>query len=548
MPRPKRPKLVHTAPTDLRVAEPTITSTTQKQKRKYSPRWSEGLTNGSDDSDGLIRRNRSRPKAQIGGSAEYTMSGALEQHTAETTRLRPPSGRTRAELSRIVREADHMQTVAVRKTRGGDLQSTQTSRPSQMPYPKPSRPAVRPQGDGRSGGSDTNSDNGSKLVSKIQGTPLAQSSMVGRIQFRKRARQPSLLQLAQAELDDTDFSDGNEEFYDFAPADESTPLVKSVSQSDDHRTSSSRTVSGPRKRKLSTPEIQVPASQLQGQRSSSPVDAFQSLLQNDDSCDLPQERDSVEAEPTLPQARQTRTPSPQIFNDILAPPQSSSSPNKPSPETSRVRRSKPAGATETSARNHRSQVSPAPSLQSTTSARQVLPARQTRPSPKPLTTASLQNLLPRRKKLPKPRGKGTYDIPSSSDLELVTANLGEDEDELSFQAVSKMQRKRLIANTKKRGKRKAEKENTETALKRKKFSKTYTRKSIVESRSEDSDTEPPDEDIGPDISGRNGTAVVFDAKAKAEMKRLADKFRQVDEYTLEFEDMTGSSSQIRDAR
>lgn len=40
----------------------------------------------------------------------------------------------------------------------------------------------------------------------------------------------------------------------------------------------------------------------------------------------------------------------------------------------------------------------------------------------------------------------------------------------------------------------------------------------------------------------------FDKKAKKEMERLARKFAEVDEYTLDFEDMTGSSSQMADAR
>lgn len=40
----------------------------------------------------------------------------------------------------------------------------------------------------------------------------------------------------------------------------------------------------------------------------------------------------------------------------------------------------------------------------------------------------------------------------------------------------------------------------------------------------------------------------FDEKAKKEMQRLAEKFAEVDEFTLDFEDVTGSSSQMADAR
>ena len=54
---------------------------------------------------------------------------------------------------------------------------------------------------------------------------------------------------------------------------------------------------------------------------------------------------------------------------------------------------------------------------------------------------------------------------------------------------------------------------------------------------------------GRDREGRREGTPALDDKVKDEMKRLASKFREVDEYALEFEDMTGnSSSQMRDAR
>ena len=90
---------------------------------------------------------------------------------------------------------------------------------------------------------------------------------------------------------------------------------------------------------------------------------------------------------------------------------------------------------------------------------------------------------------------------------------------------------------------------TGTGGKGKRVSKTYTRKSINESGDENESGSGSDEED----AGRNGTrgrskTPALDGKAKAEMKRLADKFREVDEYTLDFEDITGSSSQMKDAR
>ena len=127
-------------------------------------------------------------------------------------------------------------------------------------------------------------------------------------------------------------------------------------------------------------------------------------------------------------------------------------------------------------------------------------------------------------------------------------HLGEDEDELSFHAASKIRRKKLTTHPPKRGPKKRAKDNTKSALEGKRVSKTYTRKSIVGSHSEDDENGAVDEDIDTVIDGQKGTVPLLDAKAQVEMKRLADKFREVDEYALEFEDMTGSSSQMRDAR
>ena len=84
--------------------------------------------------------------------------------------------------------------------------------------------------------------------------------------------------------------------------------------------------------------------------------------------------------------------------------------------------------------------------------------------------------------------------------------------------------------------------------------KTYTRKRILGSHNENDD-ENENEDINSEAEEGEMTAAVskkkipvLDLKTKAEMKRLADKFREVDAYALEYEDMTGSSSQMRDAR
>ena len=146
------------------------------------------------------------------------------------------------------------------------------------------------------------------------------------------------------------------------------------------------------------------------------------------------------------------------------------------------------------------------------------------------------------------RPKGAYDLPSSSDVELDNIALGEDEDELSFNATTKMRNKRP-SMVSQRGRPKAK--ETVTGAKGKRISNTYTRKSIVGSDDENesqSKSESEAGNVGRYGSRARSTTPALDSKAKEEMKRLAEKFREVDEYTLDFEDMTASSDKMKDAR
>lgn len=467
---------------------------------------------------------------------EYTMSGALAPEDIGPTRLKPPSNQTRDALSKIAREADYARKVAEGKARQGitvPLQAATEPEQIQSSIPTESKPSL-----GSVGIPSAAKSAQMGLGSRIGETP--QPSMLGAA-LKKRARQPSLLQMLHTQNDPSDNLD-DDELDDFHPDDESTPMIKSNLQSNvQHTSSSSRQTSGSRKRKLTSPEVQVPASQPADPPSSPPSVPPQ---EQEDLYDLPAE-DEGRPEPTLPPQRSTQTPQRQIDSDTLAPPQSSS-PEKPKARKVRTKVTKAATRPQQSKRK---QHSPAPSPLSSVSTN-ISPVK---PVPlKPLTTATLQNLLPRRRARPKPRGE--YDIPSSSDVELDNTGLGEDEDELSFHATTKMRRKKPKPVVQKRGGKGKEAPG-------KRLSRTYTKKTVVVSDNEnDIDDDDNDEDgrggnenesgneDGVDSKGRKRTPAL-EGKAKNEMKRLADKFREVDEYTLDFEDMTGnSSSQMRDAR
>lgn len=541
MPRPKRSKVAPSAPiTFPHLAKPAVASAAQKQKDIFSPASSGRVTTTSDDSDGLVVAKKTAARGRGVKAPEYRMSGALAPEDIGPTRLKPPSNQTRAALSKIAREADYAKKVAEGKATQGVAQAEAeaVSEPDQIPssIPAETDPALEPSPSGM-GNSFAIKGAQMGLGSRSGETPKPQMSMLGAT-FRKRARQPSLLQMLQTQNDPSENLD-DDELDDFRPDDESTPMIKSLLQSNAQHTSlSSQQTSGSRKRKLAIPEIQVPASQSQDPPSSPP-----SILpqEHEDLYDLPAEEEG-RPEPTLPRQRLTQTPQRQIDSDTLAPPRSSS------PETPKARqsRSKPTKAATRPPQPRRKQLSPAPSPLSCASTN-VSPVKSV--PLKPLTTATLQNLLPRRRARPKPRGE--YDVPSSSDVEFDNTGLGEDEDELSFHAITKMRRKKLNTVVQKRG-GKAKAKAKEAPGKR--TSRTYTKKTAAESDNE-SDEEEEDDDDGEKenenaVTGRGRRKTpVLDGKAKDEMKRLADKFREVDQYTLDFEEMTGnSSSQMKDAR
>ena len=80
------------------------------------------------------------------------------------------------------------------------------------------------------------------------------------------------------------------------------------------------------------------------------------------------------------------------------------------------------------------------------------------------------------------------------------------------------------------------------------MSTTYSRK---KAREEDQENVNRDESEGSTSEVEDavpGKIVAFDGKAKAQMERMAAKFREVDAWEMEFEEVTGSSDRMKDAR
>lgn len=539
MPRPKRSKVTPSVPVQ-HVSRPAPLTSPAQKKTGFSSQSLGRVTTGSDNSDGLViakTRNtgKSTPTAHL-----YTMSGALAPEDIGSTQSKPASARMRATLSKIVREADHAKVEGEKKERKVS-RATTIEEPDEVPSSIPTQAAEsRRPSSSRLGLSSTQQRIQPGLEVRVYETPrVHSSSMLGGATFKKRPRQPSLLRMAESQKNASDELN-DDDMYDFMPDDESTPIIKALSHENAPSTSSSsHQTPGSRKRKMKSPEVQVPASQAieigsSPSTISSPSDHHEESSEDD------------QTQPVLPPPRSAGTPPPEIFSDTLAPPQSSSSPLPESkPPNSRKKPIKaPSKAKPRSTKPAHKKFSSAPSPLSSTST-QISPVRP-RAAVKPLTTATLQNLLPRRRVRRKP--KGDYDLPSSSDVELDNIALGEDEDELSFNATTKMRKKRP-SMAPLSGKAKAK--ETGTGAKGKKIFNTYVRKSIVVSDDEnvsESENENEARYAGRYGSRARSTTPALDSKAKEEMKRLAEKFREVDEYTLDFEDMTASSDKMKDAR
>lgn len=558
MPRPKRTKVAPSKPISFAtiVAEKSKPSNPEPVLSPASGSiTSSRKTNTSDDSDGVVTANKTGVNRRGVAPQIATMSGALAVEDFGEKRPRPLSSRKRITLSRIAREADHTKAVEnLRAQRDAALAADKTGDEGnrgevQVPWRQTGKvpfaqicPSAQQQ---------LSIDRGSQptQVSKARATPSRETSILAIENFKRRPRQPSILQIAQAQnlaegssIDDT--------LDDFNPDDESTP-VHQTHIGIQHRFSSSSSGhhSSSRKRKLSTPDIQVPVSQSQELHAqpSSPAlslsDSLSAIVAED-----------FQPSPPLP-ALPTVHPAfvhDVIDSDTLAPPRSSS-PASPQKE---IRQTK--------SRIKKSQVAPkvqmkAPKFKTRKQSSTVLPPRSSSPtqtspsiasknrSPlRPITTSALQNLLPRRRRvMSRNKENNVFELSTSSDVDSLDAVIDADADELSYHAATKPHRKAGTEKAKRTGKKgkaaaNGVKSKSKTQQAAKRLSMTYTRKENIEA--------DENEDVGSGGEGEDGGAVAKDGKASEEMKRMAAKFREVDDWGLEFEEVTGSSDRMRDAR
>lgn len=540
MPRPPRAKVAS------RVAKPSKPKAAPavKQQAESIPtptkKISEPVNNLSEDSDGLVTRTRStRSRRKMPGEktpevhdeAELTMTGALPAEEEEQQQVLESSSKNRTPGSSASKRA--------RTSRSSARKSTGKSSPAVTAPAQRDIQAESPHAEEDSGFGDlTFSSLGSNSPAhgtrppsavKVGATPAHERSILALTNFKRRARQPSLLRMVQQttdvedndddSLDDTD----NLDFDDFLPHAESTPLnVRRHAPEQEARNDSGTHVSSSgsrgRKRKLS-PVVQVP----QSSPPASPQSASDTEPERSQSPSLPEI--ATPRRQVVEQTQENQEP----MSDTLASPMSSSplreiSRPPPSPTHARPRR--------------RGQRAKTPVIDDESEGEETeTPAKAKRASKKKadqsISTAQLKDLLPRRRN--RLRDRDEFDIESSEDAEQADS----DQDELQMperrirqrQGAGKLGSPKATKKTA-RGKKAGQAKSSKAAQK---SSRTYSRRISSDKENE---------------TGAQNEAETTEVSAIEHSEKLAairKKFEEVDAFELEFEDVdpTTSSSPFR---
>ncbi|KAI4145820.1 MAG: hypothetical protein LQ341_002252 [Variospora aurantia] len=565
MPRPKRTKVAPSKP----ISFATIAAGKSEPSEPvlpYSPSISSSRrTNTSDDSDGLVTTSKDVVHRSGVAPLEATMTGALAVEDVGEKKTRPLSSKRRVALSRIAREADHAKAnETLNAQRKATLAAEKLAKEGkhlefQIPLTQTAKPVIAQTGSSTHPPVKALQDSLSTQSVRTRVTPPRETSILDIENFKRRPRQPSLLQIARAHIA-AEGSSLDDTLEEFEPDDQSTPLHQSLTGPQPRLSSSSGPLSSSsRKRKLSTPEVQVPASQsqrAQEQSSSSPPslpDNFFDIAADDSQPDPPL--------PTIPTANRVVAPL-AVDSDVLAPPRSPS-PDSPKKRMRQIetRTKKPLVASRTknkprTSKNRKQLSTGLPPRSPSRSMDSPAAALRTRSPLKLLTTSELQNFLPRRRRvMSRNKENNVFELNTSSDLDAFDdGNMDEDADELSHHVRAKSTRKtggggkaKLIGG--KKGEAAAAAANgvgSKTKVQRggKRPGATYARKQNLEELDEDEDA---DGSGGEDVENA-GAAVAIRGKASEELKRMAAKFREVDDWGLDFEEVTGSSDRMRDAR
>ena len=388
-------------------------------------------------------------------------------------------------------------------------------------------------------------------VERDIGTPVNPGSALRTGLFR-RARQPSILgtpshnpsHALPAEASDQDGQSEDNEEDDFNPEDESTPLNLAKSKPLDDSPQSTSPFN-PRKRKLSSPSASNTSAALPP---------------------LEQSPSSPLSPPPVSSPVRARPQTPEMMSSTHAPPHSSSSlrlsltpPRRtratsvlPSTRTPATRRQPPRAAPmdddlPSSPPSLTHSPDNRPSVKKPTG--KLKGKAAAKPEPASLSTAQLQLLLPRRRRR---AARDAYDIGSSDDPDAES-----DEDELSHLAAAPSRSNRQTPGQPKRvtklqsaikGKGKAVAAAQAAAAKQTYGSRRAAAPLLSDKENGDNSAEvDPDDSLAPVQDSVEDSSVMEERLGK-ELKIAKRKFEDVDQWEMEFEDMTANSSSPKDAR
>jgi hypothetical protein len=362
---------------------------------------------------------------------------------------------------------------------------------------------------------------------KIGGTPAHETSILALTNFKRRARQPSLLRMVRqtTDVEDNDLDDLD----DFHPDAESTPLqVRKIGASEASNEASGVSLSSSdsrgKKRKLSTPVVQVPRSSPPYE---SPSGADAANSQRSSSPSLPaatMESDEEVVETQEPINRE-------LMSETMAPPRSSSpsgdeTENAPSLASPRPRRR---GKARKTGRTFASDG------EETDRSAKIKTRAKQKPKAQTISTAKLQSLLPRRRNRVAQR-RDEYDIQNSDDVEVIPDD--SDQDELQLPPPRPAARKAAASKSKKKSS-KTEKKPELAISKARTSTRTYGRQSS-DKENESAFVANEDEDS---VDVNESTEISVDLP-KSKLAAIAKKFEEVDDFEMEFEsvDVDGGTS------
>ena len=387
-------------------------------------------------------------------------------------------------------------------------------------------------------------------VGLADGTPTHAGSVLNLGNFRRRARQPSILGTAEKNRQSQPPNDDDND--DFNPEDESTPLH--ISKATDTTNSSS---SNPKKRKLLA---------TQGARSSPPVLWDRESDHQDDIPASGSHHHESEDEPQS--SNEAPLPSVEVLDvrvepmsETMAPPLSSSLSTSLEPEPAsyraaqrlRAEREAPRGRRRlrdrtTPSHTQHSPLSSPPSLTHSPNFRapKAGPKASKRQAPPPttLSTAQLQALLPRRRR----RGaRDPYDIGSEDEIDV--SGLGSDDDELTHSNIRTLPSRRTTVPHNPAPEKAHRKSKV---VPKPGFKKTYGTRAPHTTSDKENEEVDPDDSLAPladgAADGSPENSQELEKRVGKELKKAARKFEEVDKWDLDFEDCTASSSSPKDAR